>query len=82
MLIKDSVDLLIEGVIDDGSLDGSIEVPHGEDQSANLVISGSTEGVTLKNISISDGAGILRRHPGIQPRKACHTSQSCNYWYY
>lgn len=55
--VKDSVNVLFEGIIDDGDFYGSIEVPEGGDQSANLVVSGTSSGVILKNIFVSLGAG-------------------------
>ena len=55
--IKDSVNVLVEGGVDDGELYGSIKHPKGGDQSANLVVSGTTSGVTLKDISLASGAG-------------------------
>lgn len=55
--IKDSSNILFEGGFDDGDFLGSIDVPEGGDQSANLVVSGTTSGVTLKDISVGSGAG-------------------------
>lgn len=66
MFIKDSVNILFEGRVDDGDLNGAIETPKGGGQSANLVVSGSTAGVTLKDISITSGAGeylVIRLPP-------------------
>ena len=55
--IKDSVNVLVEGGIENRELHGSIELPKGGDQSANLAVSGTTSGVTLKDISLASGAG-------------------------
>ena len=55
--IKDSVNILFEGLVEDGYFSGSIGVPEGGDQSANLVVSGTSSGVTLKNFGISPDAG-------------------------
>lgn len=55
--IKDSSNVLLEGIVYDGDFTGSIDVPAGGDQSANLVVSGTTSGVTLKHINIGSGAG-------------------------
>ena len=55
--MTDCTNVLFEGRYDDGDLNGSIDVPVGGAQSANLVVSGSTSGVTLKNIRITSGAG-------------------------
>lgn len=63
-MIKDSVNILLEGTEDGGYLYGSIEVPEGGDQSANLVVSGTTSGVVLKDLSIKSGAGDLSRLEG------------------
>eukprot|EP00904_Undaria_pinnatifida_P006174 jgi/Undpi1/2687/HiC_scaffold_14.g06065.m1 len=54
--MTDCTNVLFEGRYDDGDLNGSIDVPVGGAQSANLVVSGSTSGVTLKNIRITSGA--------------------------
>ena len=55
--IKDSVNILFEGLIEDGDFDGAIRVPEGGDQSANLVVSGTSSGVTVKNFNILPDAG-------------------------
>lgn len=55
--ITDSANILFEGRIDDGDLNGSIDVPEGGNQSSNLIVSGTTSGVTLKDISLGSGAG-------------------------
>lgn len=55
--IKDSVNVLFEGGRDNGDPVGSIGVPgEGGDQSANLVVSGTTSGVTLKELAVGSGA--------------------------
>lgn len=56
-MIKDSVNVLFEGLRENRELRGSIEVPEGGEQSANLVVSGTTSGVTLKEFDITSGAG-------------------------
>lgn len=57
MLIENSTDVLVESIRNDGEDQGSIEIPSGGDQTANLVVTGTTSGVTLKKISIFEGAG-------------------------
>ena len=57
--ITDSTNILFEGIIDDGSYVGSIDVPEGGEQVANLVVSGTTSGVTLKNFAIGPDVGEL-----------------------
>lgn len=55
--IKDSVNILFEGREEDGDIVGAIRVPDGGNQSANLVVSGTSSGVTLKNFNIRLDAG-------------------------
>lgn len=69
--ITDSANILFEGRIDDGDLNGSIDVPEGGDQSANLVVSGTTSGVTLKDISIGSGAGEPSSSRGATKTEGC-----------
>lgn len=57
MLIEDSSNVLVEAQLDDGDFQGSIAVPAGGDQSANLVVAGTSSGVVLKNIRVHEGAG-------------------------
>lgn len=57
MLIENSNNVVVEGQYDEGSLQGSIAVPKGGNQSANLVVAGTSSGVILKNINIYEGAG-------------------------
>ena len=57
--ITDSTNVLFEGDYDGGDLYGSIDAPNGGDQSANLVVSGTTSGVILRDIIIGSGAGTF-----------------------
>ena len=43
---------MFEGIADDGNFIGSINIPEGGDQSANLVVSGTSSGVTVQIFSI------------------------------
>lgn len=54
--VTDCANVMFEGIVDDGDFYGSLEPPEGGDQSANLVVSGTTSGVTLKNIYVTSGA--------------------------
>eukprot|EP00904_Undaria_pinnatifida_P002876 jgi/Undpi1/1258/HiC_scaffold_109.g14172.m1 len=54
--ITDSTNVSFEGDYDDGDLYGSIDAPNRGDQSANLVVTGTTSGVILRDITIGSGA--------------------------
>eukprot|EP00904_Undaria_pinnatifida_P008909 jgi/Undpi1/5148/HiC_scaffold_19.g08499.m1 len=58
MLISDSTNVVIEVGNDDefGDPVGSIRPPDGGDQTANLVITGTSSGVVLKGIEVYNGA--------------------------
>lgn len=59
MLIEDCTDIIIEvgGDNEFGDPVGDLRVPQGGDQSATLVITGSSSGVVLKGIEVFAGAG-------------------------
>lgn len=57
LVIEDSTNVLLEGVFDDGDYVGGISPPDGGDQTANLVITGTSSDVYLKNVAIREGAG-------------------------
>ena len=59
MVIEDSSNVLIQAKRNNGDWNGSIGVPDGGEQSANLVVTGTTEGVVLKDIYIPSGAGMI-----------------------
>ena len=62
MLISDSTNVVIEVGNDDefGDPVGSIRPPDGGDQTANLVITGTSSGVVLKGIEVYNGAGASK----------------------
>lgn len=64
MLIEDCSDVTIEVGPDDdfGDPTGSLRPPEGGEQSANLVVTGNSSGVSIIGIEIFDGAGMQKHH--------------------
>lgn len=57
MLIEDSTNVVVDAIYDDGSYSGTFNPADDADQSAHLVITGTSSGVQIKNMDFSSGAG-------------------------
>ena len=60
MMIEDSASILVEGIYDEDEYypyEGFLGAPQEADQSANLVIAGSSSEIYLKDLNMLAGAG-------------------------